>query len=118
MPEVDVFVQEHLTNATKKLLKDTKEALADKGFAYPGYVKQGEVRVRKVEFGPFQVVTCEEDLTDILSGKRIEKKKGRRNRNIKGRHGRINEQTESAAHTAAVNTDTQSIESDGHGYGS
>ena len=41
-----IFMQEHLTSYSKKLLKDAKDTFNDLGFQYPGYIKDGEVRVK------------------------------------------------------------------------
>ena len=76
VPLCDVFIQEHLTKATKALLKSTKDALTGKGFAYPGYVKDGEVRVRTFEFGPYEVITCDDDYKKLLAKNNMESNEG------------------------------------------
>ena len=42
-----IYMQEHLTKQTKDLLKDTKTALSELHFEYPGYIKDGEVRAKR-----------------------------------------------------------------------
>ena len=42
-----IYVQEHLTKQTKDLLNAAKTAFTELNFEYPGYIKDGEVRVKK-----------------------------------------------------------------------
>ena len=62
----NIFFQEHLTKATKDLLDTTKTILKDSGFKYPGYAKNGEVRVRKIDNGPYFVVSHVSDVMKLL----------------------------------------------------
>ena len=68
--EIEIFVQEHLTKYTKDLLRETKDKLKDKGFAYGGYVKHGEVRVKKAAEDKYTVVRCVSDIQDLLDNER------------------------------------------------
>ena len=43
----DVYMQEHLTKYSRNLLKEAKETFSAMGFEYAGYIKDGEVRVKK-----------------------------------------------------------------------
>ena len=41
-----IYLQEHLTKLTKDLLKETKTVFEGLGYEYPGYIKDGEVRIK------------------------------------------------------------------------
>ena len=68
--EIEIFVQEHLTKYTKDLLRETKDKLKDKGFAYGGYVKHGEVRVKKAAEDKYTIISCGSDIQDLLDNER------------------------------------------------
>ena len=58
----DIFVQEHLTKATKTLLKETKEAMQGMEYKYPGYIKDGTVRIKKFDNDKPIIIQCKRDL--------------------------------------------------------
>ena len=64
--EIEIYVQEHLTKYTKDLLKETKDKLKDRGFAYGGYVKHGEVRVKKLPADKYTVIRCPSEIQNLL----------------------------------------------------
>ena len=64
--EIQIYVQEHLTKYTKDLLRETKDKLKDCGFAYGGYVKHGEVRVKKLPTDKYTVIRCPSDIQNLL----------------------------------------------------
>ena len=60
-----IYMQEHLTKLNKDLLKLAREKLQDK-FAFPGYVKNGEVRAKLTEASKYEPITCEQDIHKLL----------------------------------------------------
>ena len=42
-----IYMQEHLTKFTKDLLKEAKETFTALEYEFPGYIKDGEVRVKR-----------------------------------------------------------------------
>ena len=59
-----IFLQEHLTQYSKSLLKEAKETFKD-DFQYPGYVKDGEVRVKRTVADRPQVIRSRADINRI-----------------------------------------------------
>ena len=51
------------------LLTETKAAFTGKGFAYPGYIKHGEVRVREFQDSDYDTITCDTDYHKLLKKK-------------------------------------------------
>ena len=70
----DIFMQEHLTQATKALLTETKNALKElePAWAYPGYVKDGTVRVKRYANDHPTIIRCKEDIAKIINNVRDE----------------------------------------------
>ena len=68
----DIFMQEHLTQATKGLLTETKNALKElePAWAYPGYVKDGTVRVKQYPNDHPTIIRCKEDIEKAINNKR------------------------------------------------
>ena len=65
----DIFMQEHLTQATKALLTETKNILKElePAWAYPGYVKDGTVRVKQYANDHPTIIRCKEDIDKAIN---------------------------------------------------
>ena len=57
-----IYIQEHLTKYSKDLLKEAKETFSTLNFEYPGYVKDGEVRIKRTADCKPQVIRCRTDI--------------------------------------------------------
>ena len=55
-----IYLQEHLTQYNKDLLKETRDAL-QRTHKYPAYVKNGEVRAKVNENSKYVVINCRGD---------------------------------------------------------
>ena len=66
-----IYMQEHLTQHTKKLLHQTRETLKDMNFAYGGYIKDGEVRVKKTEKDVPTTIRSPADLEKLLNPEQV-----------------------------------------------
>lgn len=60
-----IYLQEHLTAFNKNLLRDTRAAL-DATHQYPGYVKNGEIRVKEKADSKYVVIKCDGDFQKEL----------------------------------------------------
>ena len=60
-----IYVQEHLTKFNKTLLSTTKTKLSGV-YKYPGYVKNGTIRVKKDDNATYQVVRTLADVTKLI----------------------------------------------------
>ena len=56
-----IFLQDHLTQRNKDLLKEAKAAL-QQTFQYTGYVMNGEIRVKRHEDETFHVIKSSADI--------------------------------------------------------
>ena len=68
----DIFMQEHLTQVTKALLTETKNALKElePAWAYPGYVKDGTVRVKRFANDHPTIIRNKEDIAKAINNVR------------------------------------------------
>ena len=66
-----IYLQEHLTQQTKKLLQQTKESLKELNFAYGGYVKDGEIRVKKEERDVPTIIRSQGDLDKLVNSVQV-----------------------------------------------
>ena len=63
-----IMMQEHLTHANAMLLKYARTKAKQLHYGYPGYVVEGQIRVRKKEgmsFISIKSIKCERDLAKI-----------------------------------------------------
>ena len=58
----NIYVQEHLTKYNKDLLKEAKEVFGELDFEYPGYAKDGEVRVKQKTDSKPHIIRCRTDI--------------------------------------------------------
>ena len=61
-----IYMQEHLTNMNKNLLKEAKNTLRGHGFKFPGYVKGGQVRAKLNETSNFFAIESIADIQNIV----------------------------------------------------
>ena len=66
-----IYMQEHLTQQTKKLLQQTRETLKELNFAYGGYVKDGEIRAKKEERDIPTVIRSQGDLDKLVNSVQV-----------------------------------------------
>ena len=68
----DIFLQEHLTSFTKSLLHETKNALKEQEpqWAYPGYIKDGTVRVKRYPNDHPTIIRCKDDIPKAIDNQR------------------------------------------------
>ena len=67
-----IYIQEHLTNFNRSLLKATKTMLDGK-FQFPGYIMHGEVRCKIAENADYDVIRCASDIQNMMEKHGIEK---------------------------------------------
>ena len=60
-----MYMQEHLTKQNKLLLNETKTVFKAMNFEYPGYVKDGQVRVKQFKNDKPRAVKCLADIKKI-----------------------------------------------------
>ena len=67
----DIYLQEHLTQATKSLLNETKNALKElePKWAYPGYIKDGTVRVKRYANDHPTIIRSKDDIAKAINGR-------------------------------------------------
>ena len=68
----DIFLQEHLTTFTKSLLNETKNTLKElePQWAYPGYIKDGTVRVKRYANDHPTIIRCKDDIEKAINNRR------------------------------------------------
>ena len=60
-----IFLQDHLTQRNKDLLKEAKTALRDH-FQFPGYVMDGQIRSRRAENDKYFTIKCSADIRRLV----------------------------------------------------
>ncbi len=68
-----IYMQEHLTKRNKDLLKAARFALKD-SYEYPGYVLNGEIRVKFSESDKYIVIRSEADIEKLKRNLHAERK--------------------------------------------
>ena len=62
-----IYMQEHLTKFTKDLLKEAKETFTALEYEFPGYIKDGEVRVKRREDDKPMSIRAKTDISRIAN---------------------------------------------------